>query len=521
MEKKPKKLWKSVYYDEHQRHVTISTTESEVVDERIVYMDDLEKRKQVYGICGECNEPGTGEEWCLPCNAKRFKDNFKNWTSGNKDIDEFIQHSQLNALSYRKCLEWIPFEKFQNITYVAEGGFGKVYSAKWSEGCILSWDIKNQRWKRSSHKKYALKSLNNSSDICSDFLNEIKTHLNIHLNDVIECNGITQDPNTKAYMMVLFYCNNGNLRNYLNKSKEYIGYGLKIFELLLIARGLLDIHNSGKVHKDFHSGNILFGDDEPYISDLGMCQSANKQKVKEEGIYGVLPYMAPEVLRGHQYTKASDIYSFGIIMNEFLSEEIPYGDIPHNEFLAITICKGQRPKISEDVPKLLADLIIRCWDAEIENRPTTKELYQILKKWSDETDDSDDSDDDDDGDDGEDSEDSEYDEDSEDSEDSEEEDDDDEDGENIRNSEIYFQIKESDEIRRKKFNNKPKEDKSKNIQTHPQAIYTSRLINFKSLPKPVNSSDLSSFQFNSDTNYTIQSTLENPSKYYRYYDYCI
>jgi hypothetical protein len=35
---------------------------------------------------------------CQPCNAKRFKENFKNWTSGNKDIDELIQYSQLNAV---------------------------------------------------------------------------------------------------------------------------------------------------------------------------------------------------------------------------------------------------------------------------------------------------------------------------------------------------------------------------------------------------------------------------------------
>jgi hypothetical protein len=63
-------------------HVTISTNDSTTesakeADERIVYMEDLEKRKQAYGICGECNEPGTGENWCQPCNAKRFKDNFK------------------------------------------------------------------------------------------------------------------------------------------------------------------------------------------------------------------------------------------------------------------------------------------------------------------------------------------------------------------------------------------------------------------------------------------------------------
>ncbi|POG65207.1 hypothetical protein GLOIN_2v1880772, partial [Rhizophagus irregularis DAOM 181602=DAOM 197198] len=105
-------LWKDVYYDEYQYHVTISTigstTESaEEIDDKIVYMEDLEKRKQVYGICGECNEPGTGQYWCQSCNAKRFKDNFKNWTSGNKDIDEFIQQSQLNAVHYKKYIEWI------------------------------------------------------------------------------------------------------------------------------------------------------------------------------------------------------------------------------------------------------------------------------------------------------------------------------------------------------------------------------------------------------------------------------
>ena len=112
-----------------------------------------------------------------------------------------------------------------------------------------------------------------------------------------------------------------------------------------------------------------------------MCQPANnEQLVKEEGIYGVLPYMAPEVLRGYQYKKAADIYSFGIIMNEFISEETPYNDIPHDHVLAIKICKGLRPKISKDTPKLLIDLIMKCWDAKPENRPSAKDLYQILNK---------------------------------------------------------------------------------------------------------------------------------------------
>src|SRR4051794_8694695 len=222
-------------------------------------------------------------------------------------------------------------------------------------------------------------------------------------------------------MMVLFYCDDGNLRNYLIEFKKYLDYESKIDNLQQIARGLLDIHNAGLVHKDFHSGNILFNYS-PYISDLGMCQPANKkQSVKEEGIYGVLPYMAPEVLRGHQYTKAADIYSFGIMMNEFLSEEIPYNNIPHDELLAIKICKGLRPIISEDIPKLLADLINKCWDAEKENRPTIKELYQILNEWNYEKYDID--------------------------------------------SEIYTQIEECNNIGEKKFEIRSSKDKSKIIQT--------------------------------------------------------
>src|SRR4051794_17975528 len=136
-------------------------------------MEDLEKRKEAYGICGKCNEPGTGWKWCKPCNAKRFTENLKNWTSGNKDIDEFIQQSQLNAVWLTKYLEWIPLENFQDVTYITRGGFGKIYSAKWPEGYIRYWDIENQKWNRDANIKVALKSLDNSSDISTDFLNEV------------------------------------------------------------------------------------------------------------------------------------------------------------------------------------------------------------------------------------------------------------------------------------------------------------------------------------------------------------
>ncbi|RIA92506.1 kinase-like domain-containing protein [Glomus cerebriforme] len=427
-------LWKKINKN-YQIHVTKSTTKSEEINEKVVYIDDLEKRKEAYGICGECNEPGTGWYWCQPCNAKRFKENFKNWTSGNKDIDELIQHSQLNALCNKKCLEWVPFENFENVTYITKGGFGKIYSADWPEGHIHSWDIINQKWKKNK-TKVALKSLDDSSNISTDFLNEIKSHITRNFILIVPCFGITQDPYTKDYMMVLQYCEDGNLRNCSSKYTKN-----KIGNLERIANGLLNIHNAEKVHKDFHSGNILCHNNIVLISDLGMCQPVNQSA--EKGVYGVIPYMAPEVLRGCQYTKAADIYSFGIIINEYMSEEIPYSDIPHDYTLAVKICKGFRPKIAEDTPKLVADLIIKCWDAKAENRPTSKEIYQLIKKWKDEMQD--------------------------------------------KNSEIYSQIKEYEKNKRKKSLDILNNNISKNLQTHPQAIYTSRLLNFSNLSEVANS----------------------------------
>jgi hypothetical protein len=68
------------------------------------------------------------------------------------------------------------------------------------------------------------------------------------------------------------------------------------------------------------------------------------------------------------------------IWNEYFSEEIPFNGISHDECLAVQICKGFRPRIFESTPRFLADLIMKCWDAKVKNKLTTKELYQILKK---------------------------------------------------------------------------------------------------------------------------------------------
>ena len=66
--------------------------------------------------------------------ARYFQQNFNSWTSGNDDIDKFIQHTQLSANSWYNVLEWIPYDRLYDIEFIAKGGFGNVYKAIWIDG---------------------------------------------------------------------------------------------------------------------------------------------------------------------------------------------------------------------------------------------------------------------------------------------------------------------------------------------------------------------------------------------------
>src|SRR5205807_3989838 len=98
-------------------------------------------------------------------------------------------------------------------------------------------------------------------------------------------------------------------------------------------------------------------------------------------IYGVIPYLAPEVLTKKPYTKESDIYSFGMIMWEFATGKKPFHGREHNHILISEILKGKRPQITDDTPEFYAELMKRCWDHDPENRPTAGEVEDCLREY--------------------------------------------------------------------------------------------------------------------------------------------
>lgn len=347
-------------------------------------------KRYTYGLCQKCQQFNTSKDWCQPCETKEWQGDLKNLT-GQELIEKFIQKQQLREIAE---IKWIPYEQFSEIEYLAEGGFSRIYKAKWGKD------------RYGDDRIVVLKILTNSQNITTDFLTEIANTKLVDGSDfyffggleegrnIVSCYGISQDPATKNYVMVMEYMAGGNLRQYLKNKYSELNWKHKLAKLMDIVQGLKKIHDQGLVHRDFHVGNILLNNKEKdeflaffsaattlssssyikelfnkcYITDLGLCRPVNCQPEKGK-IFGVLPYVAPEVLQGQTYTKKSDIYSFGMIMYEMLTGLPPFYDQAHDPILGARICTGLRPQFQIAVPALLENLVKQCWDTEPSQRP--------------------------------------------------------------------------------------------------------------------------------------------------------
>src|SRR2546429_8439401 len=150
------------------------TEEQKLLIDKLILNEELKVRYKKNGLCKECKQPINKKyRWCQSSNAKRFQQNFQNWTSGNHNIDEFIQKTQLKARNYDEVIEWVEYDRFENVEYLAKGGFGTTYKAIWKDGSIKYWDSVNNQWHRRKVHKVALKFLHNSQEITAEFLREV------------------------------------------------------------------------------------------------------------------------------------------------------------------------------------------------------------------------------------------------------------------------------------------------------------------------------------------------------------
>ncbi|EXX68497.1 polo kinase CDC5 [Rhizophagus irregularis DAOM 197198w] len=370
---------------ENERNEAIIIT-SKIYDTYKIINNEGTKR-----ICENCNQECLATTYCELCVRNYLKENFSNWTSGNDAVDNLIKECQLNTLEPIKTIEWIPYNHLEDIKYLTKGGCSEIYTAIWIDKRYDEWDSREQRLKRIEKPGFVqsviLKGLENVENASLNWFEEATAHLilSTRCSEIVQCYGLTQDPSNGNYMLVLNIMDI-DLRKYLQQNHKQLTWKERIYLVYYIANALAQIHYVNAIHRDLHSGNILFRiGQSPFISDLGFCGPADRPL---KSIYGNLPYVAPEVIVGKEQTFESDIYSIAMLMWEISSGRPPFNNYEHDYQLATNIVNGIRPKIVPGTPLEYKNLMEQCWDADPSKRPhiitLRNKLSEIYQNSSDE-----------------------------------------------------------------------------------------------------------------------------------------
>ncbi|GBC38382.2 kinase-like domain-containing protein [Rhizophagus irregularis DAOM 181602=DAOM 197198] len=198
-----------------------------------------------------------------------------------KSIDKYFDPLSLfNSIFEKKSIiepiKWIPYSQFTNVKEMTRGGFGIIYQATWL----------------SNNETVILKRFEDSKNIDKYFLNELKSFqycFGLDNEHIIKPYGFTKDAELEDYILVMKYAAEGDLHKYLQNNFAKITWDKQKLDILWqISKGLETIHNKDFMHRDFHSGNILFDcssdeewEDNNYfqwkITDLGLSQPSIKK----------------------------------------------------------------------------------------------------------------------------------------------------------------------------------------------------------------------------------------------------
>ncbi|CAG8522476.1 19152_t:CDS:2 [Dentiscutata erythropus] len=257
----------------------------------------------------------------------RLINEFSNWTSGDDGLDRFIQQTQLETPDPRYHMQWIPFENFSDIKFVAKGGHSSVFSATWINKTDQVWDGAKQAFVEKP-LVVALKSLKNSQILSEEFLDEFKRHGSLKLDGcghIVHCHGVTRNPETLEYMMVMNYAEDGNLRHYMQKNMSTLRWKDTVEMLCNIAMGLLNVHKNEIV-------DILLSPYDYQRSLLGLDEFAINSTNDFDDVDLFEQTLASRI-SNTKYPVAPDIHPFAIYNSRFLL--FPNLPTPQNSFLVV------------------------------------------------------------------------------------------------------------------------------------------------------------------------------------------
>ncbi|KAK3749501.1 hypothetical protein QZH41_013481, partial [Actinostola sp. cb2023] len=271
----------------------------------------------------------------------------------------------------------IPFTDMDLIDMIGVGAFGKVYRALWKDEEVA---VKIARTENYDDYHKTLQSVKDEAKFFS-----ILRHRN-----VVGLFGVSLElPNL---CLVLEYARGGALSKVLSVHGRKIPPSVLLNWAIQTAQGMNYLHSEAPlsvIHRDLKSGNILLHhavDEKDYnnilkITDFGLAREiAHTTRMSAAGTYA---WMAPEVIRTSTFSFASDVWSYGVLLWELLTGQVPYRDV---EALAVAYGVAMNSltlPIPSTCPEILQTLMNDCWHQDPHKRPSFKTILQDLEEISD------------------------------------------------------------------------------------------------------------------------------------------
>ena len=279
-----------------------------------------------------------------------------------KDLSKYSRGFENN---FEISLSELEFD--EEVCEIGKGTFGDVLRGVWRGEDVAV--------------KFLKGSMTDSQESIKQFIDECNILKNLHHPNILLFMGAcTIGP---QYFIVSEFCDNGNLFEYLHMIKSLkLNYDDARRIALEIAYGMTYLHGFKPpiLHRDLKSMNVLLDRNlNVKLADFGNTRTFQLQMTKQKGTF---QWMAPEVIKGNTYTESSDVFSFGIIMNELVTRVPPYQGTDKKDVAKKVVNNpNYRPPYNEKkVPKDWINIMTKCWQHDPKDRPTFSEVVDLLEK---------------------------------------------------------------------------------------------------------------------------------------------
>ncbi|XP_024543707.1 protein-tyrosine kinase 2-beta-like isoform X2 [Selaginella moellendorffii] len=174
-----------------------------------------------------------------------------------------------------------------------------------------------------------------------------------------------------------------DLANYLLKKKKSLPLLSIVAVMLQVATGMAWLHSKNIIHRDLKPQNILVGEEDNdlvsiRIADFGVSRPDFISSLISEATakQGTRNFMAPEVWSGERYTKKADVYSYGMMIYQLVTGNVPFEDGMDME----QVLRGERPEVPATCPEFLSQLMRECWSHDAKERPSFSDICERLKQ---------------------------------------------------------------------------------------------------------------------------------------------